>query len=68
MAAHTTTMDTEILDDATRMIADVTALQEMATRIQGENEEDFDMLQRASAVSMRMLEDVTAMLQKARMQ
>ena len=68
MAAHTTTMDTEILDDATRMIAEVTALQEMATRIQGDNEEDFDMLQRASAVSMRMLEEVTAMLQRARMQ
>lgn len=68
MAAHTTPMDTESLDNVTRMLAEVTALQEMATRITGENEEDFDMLQRASAVSMRMLEEATAMLQKARKQ
>ena len=37
------------------LLAEAEAIQEMATRISGDNEEDFDMLQNANRVTFRLL-------------
>ncbi|HEX4852760.1 MAG TPA: hypothetical protein VFV21_01155 [Arenimonas sp.] len=38
-----------------QLLAEAEAIQEMATRISGDNEEDFDMLQNANRVTFRLL-------------
>ena len=38
-----------------QLLAEAESIQEMATRISGDNEEDFDMLQNASRVTFRLL-------------
>lgn len=40
-----------------QLLAEAEAIQEMATRISGDNEEDFDMLQNANRVTFRLLMD-----------
>ncbi|KFN51987.1 hypothetical protein N790_13225 [Arenimonas malthae CC-JY-1] len=38
-----------------QLLAEAEAIQEMATRISGDNAEDFDMLQNANRVTFRLL-------------
>lgn len=38
-----------------QLLAEAEAIQEMATRISGDNVEDFDMLQNANRVTFRLL-------------
>jgi len=45
------------LHDARKLLQEGAAIQEMASRVSGDNEEDFDMLQRAASVSLRLLEE-----------
>jgi len=47
---------------ARSLISEAAAINELASRVQGNNEEVFDMLQRASEVSLRLLEDAGKLL------
>ena len=50
------------VNDARRLLLEAAAIQEMASRVSGDNEEDFDMLQRAASASLRLLEEAGELL------
>lgn len=53
-------------DDSYRLrqlLAESEAIQEMATRVRGDNEEDFDMLQNANRVTFRLLDEARKLLE-----
>lgn len=50
--------------DASDLVGDALAILELGARVRHDNEEDFEMLQRACSVSMRLLEDAQAALAK----
>ncbi|MFZ7096706.1 hypothetical protein ACOPJQ_02450 [Luteimonas dalianensis] len=52
--------------DAGDLVGDALAILELGARARHDNEEDFDMLQRACSVSMRLLEEAKAALGRAR--
>lgn len=55
-------------DRALTLVREAIAVQEMGSRIGGDNEEDFDMLQRACSMTFRTLEEAAALLEAALMQ
>ncbi|WP_394694892.1 hypothetical protein [Pseudoxanthomonas japonensis] len=58
-------MATEIVGDNIEILEKIDqaiAIQEMASRVDGVNEEDFDMLQRSCAVTFRLLEEAKSLL------
>lgn len=46
-----------------QLLAESEAIQEMVTRVRGDNQEDFDMLQNASRVTFRLLMEAREMLE-----
>lgn len=47
---------------ARTLLQEAAAIQEMASRVSGDNEEDFDMLQRAASVTLRLVEEASGLL------
>ena len=64
MATESVSIDD--LASARALLSEAIAVQEMATRISGDNEEDFDMLQRACSMTFRTLEQAATLLEGAR--
>lgn len=62
------TVSPDDLAKARTLLQEAAAIQEMASRVSGDNEEDFDMLQRAASVTLRVLEEASALLKGARVQ
>ena len=58
----TTQLSADNLSDARKLLQEAAAIQEMASRVSGDNEEDFDMLQRAASVTLRLVEEAGELL------
>lgn len=59
---RTVTLDADKLESVRTLLSEAVAIQELVTRVSGDNEEDFDMLQRACAVTYRLVEEAGLML------
>lgn len=64
--AATITLDADKLHDAQERISESAAIQEMASRVSFDNEEDIDMVKRACAVSCRLVEEAAFLLKEAK--
>ncbi len=60
--AGTTTLDADNLDSVRSLLREAVAIQELVTRVSGENEEDFDMVQLACNVTFRLISEAGLML------
>lgn len=60
--ARTVTLDADKLESVRTLLSEAVAIQELMTRVSGDNEEDFEMLQRACGVTYRLVEEAGLML------
>jgi len=61
--AATIALNADNVGRARTLIGEAVAIQELVTRVSGDNHEDFDMVQRACNVTFRLVEEAGSLLE-----